>query len=274
MPLLALHLLNHMISDSQWSRFVEATKVDPRKFCLKMDLLEDIFGLTDSEEKDFEGFNAEDVERLVARFESDSDGESIDGEAVLQAEDLQWGREAPVVEEPPFHPFFGPRNVPLKQSTLGFFEIIFIPEIFELIVQQTNLYAMQENENKENKDPDWFDGNGEQNRSQSKRPKLSSVYLFRWPSFVCRRINVIGTKTSQSEIAKVFRTNRLLAILRYLHLNGNSNIPQRNDPASKLYRVQPFLYLIKRSIISGFEQYFPVKRELSIDEAMIKYKGR
>ena len=111
-----------------------------------MDLFEDIFGLTDSEEE-FEGFNAKNVERLAARFESDSDGESIDGEAVLQ--DLQWAREASAVEEPPFHPFFGPRNVPLQQSAFGFFEIFFVPEIFELIVQQTNLYAMQENENKE-----------------------------------------------------------------------------------------------------------------------------
>ena len=77
------------------------------KFRSKIDFFEDVFGLTDSEEEGFVGFDTEDIERLGAL--EDSSGEEEEQQK-LQAEDLQWTRQGSAAEEPVFRPFVGPQN--------------------------------------------------------------------------------------------------------------------------------------------------------------------
>ena len=70
-------------------------------------MFEDVFGLMDSEEEGFVGFDAEDIERLGAL--EDSSGEEEEQQE-LQAEDLRWTRQGSAAEEPVFRPFVDPQN--------------------------------------------------------------------------------------------------------------------------------------------------------------------
>ena len=72
-------------------------------------------------------------------------------------------------------------------------------------------------------------------------------------------------------LARIMTVARFETITRYLHLNDNENMPARGTPGfDKLFKVRPFLESIRANFLS---QYVPHK-EVAIDEAMIKFKGR
>ena len=61
------------------------------------------------------------------------------------------------------------------------------------------------------------------------------------------------------------------ALWRYLHLNDSELMPDRDDPEyNSLYKVRPLLEHCKKNFQ---ERYIP-GQYLSVDEGMIKYKGR
>ena len=78
---------------------------------------------------------------------------------------------------------------------------------------------------------------------------------------------VLGTQ----ELVKVMPQRRFEEILRYFHVNDNTNMPQRGSPEfDKLYKISPFINEIKTNFLM---QYHPNEHQ-AIDEAMIKFKGR
>lgn len=233
-----------------------------------MDMFEELFGDSDSE-SEFVGFNVEDIEGMVV---DEDDEEEID------VENLDWTRNASNIEVPVFSPSFGPQNFPSLPTALGFFFLFFRLEVFQHIVDETNRYARQENMEKDNKDSDWYDEDG--NAIEITVEELKAFLgvqimmgIIKLPT-LRSYFNEQEPFLYQPEIAKVFPRNRFLAIMRYIHLNDNENLPPRDDPSFKLYRVQPLVDFMKMFCLDTFEQYFPADQELSIDEAMIKYKGR
>ena len=90
------------------------------------------------------------------------------------------------------------------------------------------------------------------------KPNLSSY----WRTDV-----VLSTPFFPSIMAR----DRFLQILRYLHF-ADSTLAPRVDSAdyNKLYKIQPFLDLI----IPSFQQVYKPTRQLAIDEALIKFKGK
>lgn len=91
--------------------------------------------------------------------------------------------------------------------------------------------------------------------------KLPSMRLY-WssdPNFGVRRIQ------------SIMPLKRFLKITRFLHLNDNKTMPKKSDNVyDKLYKIRPILdYTDKR-----FKLLFHPSRFLSIDESMVKYKGR
>jgi hypothetical protein len=74
-----------------------------------------------------------------------------------------------------------------------------------------------------------------------------------------------------SRICDVMPLKRFLKIVRYIHLNDNQCTPKKGEAHyDKLYKVRPFLNYISRR----FPLIFNPSRFLSIDESMIKFKGR
>ncbi|XP_068712041.1 piggyBac transposable element-derived protein 4-like [Montipora foliosa] len=73
------------------------------------------------------------------------------------------------------------------------------------------------------------------------------------------------------EIQKVFSRNRFKKVSQYLHVNDKNRELARGDANhDKLYKVRPLLDSVVSSIPS---EYRPTKN-VSIDEAMISFKGR
>ena len=72
-------------------------------------------------------------------------------------------------------------------------------------------------------------------------------------------------------LARIMTVARFETITQYLHVNDNSKMPARGIPGfDKLFKVRPFLESIRANFLF---QYVPHK-EVAIDEAMIKFKGR
>ena len=247
-----------------------------------MDLFGDIFSSSDSDSDEFEGFEADEVEAARTRLNGVSyEGffpDSEDGLEEMEDETQQWSQNASPVEEPEFIPFGGPKNRPESDSELCFFSLLFTDDVLDCIVEQTNLYADQENAGKAKKDPDWFDSNGEPNSITVEELKAFLGVMIMMGLVKLPHIRDYWSEDEpfffQPEIAKVFPRNRFLAIARYLHLNDNTNMPAQNDPAHKLFRVKPLVERLENNFMNCFKNYFPDSRFLSIDEAMIKYKGR
>ena len=72
-------------------------------------------------------------------------------------------------------------------------------------------------------------------------------------------------------VKKVFPRERFEALTRYLHLNDSTAMPGREQPGyDPLFKVRPLIGLCTRTFL---DHYVPA-REMSVDEAMIRYKGR
>jgi hypothetical protein len=65
--------------------------------------------------------------------------------------------------------------------------------------------------------------------------------------------------------------NRFQKILQYLHISDRAAEPARGeDGYDRLYKVRVFMVMVQDS----FLQAYTLSREVSVDEAMIKYSGR
>lgn len=72
-------------------------------------------------------------------------------------------------------------------------------------------------------------------------------------------------------IASVMPRDRFNWILTNFHLNDNASQPKRGTPEyDKLYKVRPLINVLSETFLSS---YLPSKHQ-SIDESMIKFKGR
>ena len=65
--------------------------------------------------------------------------------------------------------------------------------------------------------------------------------------------------------------DRYLHILRFLHFTDNDNAPDPADPnRDKLWKIKPFL----NALLPRFTAVYAPSRNLSLDETLIKFKGR
>lgn len=72
-------------------------------------------------------------------------------------------------------------------------------------------------------------------------------------------------------IASIMTLKRFLKLLRYLHLNDNATMPQRNTPNfDKLYKVRPLI----NHLNTKFYECFNPSRNMAVDESMVAFKGR
>ena len=74
-----------------------------------------------------------------------------------------------------------------------------------------------------------------------------------------------------SAVKKVMRRSRFEKIRKYLCMNDRERMPPQDDQAhDKFYKVRPLLHVISNKFC---DEYMP-SQFVSIDEAMVKYKGR
>ena len=82
---------------------------------------------------------------------------------------------------------------------------------------------------------------------------------------------VTGWPFATSTFSSVMSRDRFSLILRFLHRNDNSGYKQKGeDGYDALYKIRPFL----TKLLQRFEAMYTPEKELSLDEGMIRSKGR
>ena len=74
-----------------------------------------------------------------------------------------------------------------------------------------------------------------------------------------------------SYISAFMPFNRFSFILSHIHLNDNSQEPKKGDENhDKLYKIRPFI----DTLSENYEKFYDSTQIQTIDESMIKFKGR
>ena len=148
---------------------------------------------------------------------------------------------------------------------MDFFSLFWDPAFFQLLADETNLYARQKIELKPDKK--WYPTTADEMRAFigvniimgiDKKP---TIYQY-WSTDP-----FLGNPGIQS----TFSRDRFEALCRYLHLHDSQQMPEREDPSyDPLYKVRPLIDLCQRT----FRNHLEPGQDLSIDDGMIRYKGR
>lgn len=148
-----------------------------------------------------------------------------------------------------------------RSAPLTYFDLVFSEELFQLIVDQTNSYASQSNAR------EWDPVTLPEIQAfigmliLMGLHRLPNIRLY-WSSDPLFRVN---------EIADVMTCKRFEKIMKYIHLNDNQKMAKRGEPGfDKLYKVRPLIEGTKEL----FQNAAVVTNSQSIDECMIKFKGR
>ena len=166
---------------------------------------------------------------------------------------------------PPFTKSVGP-NVHLDSTSTAMdgFLLIFGEDTFQLLADQTNLYARQLPPGASYK---WYDTSADEMKlfigmilamGVHRLPQLEDY----WSSHP-----LLGAKG----IVAGMSYRRFRVLLSCLHLVDNSTAVRRGDTGfDKLHKIRPLLDIIQQKIKSSYNPH----QEVSIDEAMVGFKGR
>ncbi|CAF0892465.1 unnamed protein product [Didymodactylos carnosus] len=202
----------------------------------------------------------------------DDDGDSEDdeggNEAALQSSlvyNCPWTTD---FHPPPARAFHKSRKCVgvSSSSPIQTFRRLFCDQVFNLILEQTNIYERQKYAKARDAKPGI-------DITRSELEKFIGVNIIMG---YCRHPSIDSYwSTDESfrneRISKSMPCKTFKRILGNLHLVDNQHSEKQNEYASnKLYKVSNFLELLKRN----FQRHFDPGEKLTIDEMMIKFKGR
>jgi len=75
--------------------------------------------------------------------------------------------------------------------------------------------------------------------------------------------------TSTPAFRKIMASQRFESILRFLHFVYNNSVLPWKD-RDRLFKIRPVI----EELVCQFQQNYTLAREISIDETMVKFKGR
>ena len=242
------------------------------------DFWHQVMGDSDEEEGDFFGFEADGVDRDVESDldvdlaevqtdlaqNSDSNSDS-DGDVDDQP---QWTQRLSEVTVEPFSDSSGViHDLPVGAAPSDFFQLFFTDDLLEMIVHETNRYAEQKIADKGVADPRW------------QPVTIGEVKLFiainiMMGLHICPRIELYWSTDEELNvpaISKLMSRTRYEKINQYLHLNDRTHQIPRGQPGyDALFKVRPAI----DAMLQKFPHHYKPGREISIDEAMIKFSGR
>lgn len=151
---------------------------------------------------------------------------------------------------------------PLGCDTIpvDFFNQLFPDELWDLLVDQTNVYGHQ-------KGTKYF--------SDTSLPEMQAFICLLYAMGIHHlpELNdyfsedwVLGVPAFQA----VFTRNRWWALWSHIHLADNEQASQRQRPRDKLYKVRPAIH----TSWSMFQEKYDIGAHISVDELMLKGMGR
>lgn len=167
-----------------------------------------------------------------------------------RAKDNQFGADLP--------PFLGEWKLNVNGSEpIDFFSYLFPEELVNEIVQNTNLYALQE---------------GKENLAVTKEEMMTFLGINMAMSYIkYPRIRMYWSSEAGLRfdlIANAMPVNRFEQILRYIHFVDNYS--KKPGDADKLFKLRPVLESLKKSFHSAVDP----EEFQSIDEQIIPFKGK
>ena len=269
--------------------------------CLSLFLLVwSIFGLSEmdsaSDSSEFEGFSEGEINsasddrgpRRIGRVrETDSDLESDfefdhDVSDIDSDEDFSDGSVSDVpqadfdfylhdIEESgvfDYVEYVGPRHhLDDSSSVLDFYNLLFEPAFYEIIVTETNQYAEQRQNEINARDRYWV---------PTTVPEMKSFFAINILMGI-HQLPEIDSYWSTDDrlgvpgVARVMPKRRFKKLCQYFHLSNNQEMPAHDSPDyDPLFKVRSLINMLSQT----FKRRYKPHRELSIDEAMIAFKGR
>ena len=184
------------------------------------------------------------------------------------ARENSWSDEGSSVTVHPFSMDVGP-TIQLGDDPTDIFLRFFAPQLLDHIVTETNLFACQclsSAHEGEGPPPTW------ETNTEEIKDYLGFAILMG-----INRLPDLYDYWSTDEvfhyypIASRIPRKRFLEIARFLHCADNRNFILRGEPGhDRLAKVRPVIEFVRRSFLGNCNPYC----ENSIDEAMIRFKGR
>jgi hypothetical protein len=155
-------------------------------------------------------------------------------------------------------------TLPSDATALEFFHLVFGEDTCNLIASETNEYARQ---NPPGDGYNWVDTNKEE--IQQFLGVLIAMGIHRLPQV--EDYWSTNPLLGAPGIISGMPIKRFKVLLRHLHLNDNTTAVPRGEPNfDKLHKLRPLISIIRKNSLKLNNP----GRQLSIDEAMVGYKGR
>ena len=186
---------------------------------------------------------------------------------LYSSDNIQWNSDPnPAISITPFKEYSHPHgpSFALPTSILTLFTLLFTGELVDTIVEETNRYAQFSLQEKYEA---W------------KKITEEEMYAYFGFLILMGMVNLPSIKDywrkdevfNYRPISNKISRTRFLDIHRFLHFVNNECLPSYGETGySKIQKVKPVLTYLS---LKCHELFIP-GRDLSVDEAMVKYKGR
>ena len=169
--------------------------------------------------------------------------------------------------------FFEPTGptfeIGLDPEPIEFFLQLIPDTFFETLCEQTNIYAIQRE-----KDPTWTEEKSKWKPTSV--PELKAYVAILMFMGVCELPNYRlywseDMCFNQQFVSQIMTRNRYEELSRYIHIADRTLNPPRNeDGHDVLHKVRPIINLVNKT----WPKSMHLSKNIAIDEAMVKYKGR
>ena len=219
-------------------------------------------------ESDSELFGSDTESDFDTDFDSDFSDNDVSSSESDANEDGEWSSDLHPVNVLPFREAVGPRHGLTEDATpKQYFDLLLEPDFYVTVAEQTNLYAEQSQRHRNTLDLRWKPTNAQEIKAFFAINIIMGLHSFPeldsyWSTD--DRLGVPG-------IAKIMPKHRYKKINQYLHLvNNENNAPRGHPQYDPFFKVSPVVSLMSRT----FHQSYKPHREITVDEAMVPYKGR
>ena len=160
-----------------------------------------------------------------------------------------------------------------NKDPIDFFQLFVTDAMLETVVEQTNLFAQQ-----------FIDSHDLARRSRVQQWERSPHDLVELKKFLAMTIimGLINYPCTEDcwitswpfatiTFSSILKRDRFSLIMKFLHLNNSTKYVPKGQPGyNALYKLRPFL----NPLIANFKAGFTLGQEVSVDEAIIGFKGR
>ena len=180
-----------------------------------------------------------------------------------------WSKRTTPPTVAPFTEIIGVQHsLPADAEPVDFFQLFFDDALFAEIAKQTNLYAEARQRESGKRDRHWAEPT---TASEIKLFFTANIMMgiVRLPRI--RNYWANDSRLNVSAVSSLMSRNRFEAISRYIHLTEREAEQTGGGRGQHpLHKVHPLIEQLQRK----FPAHYKPGKEISIDEAMVKFKGR